>query len=130
MKPPRPENSRISSNFMAMARRESPRMSALMTTFSRPVNSGWKPAPSSINEAPPPALEQPQRAREDGQRENHHRHERRHVEPPVVIERVLEGEGDRGHGIQEQHRTQALGHPVGGIEDGSEKEPERQNARQ
>ncbi len=47
MKRARPENSRISSYFSSTVQRGIPRMAAFKKMFSRPVRSGWNPAPSS-----------------------------------------------------------------------------------
>ena len=50
-------NSTISSNRRSISRRDIPSMTPLMNTFSRPLISGWKPAPSSIRaETRPPTL--------------------------------------------------------------------------
>lgn len=43
-----PENSTIAGSFLSISFRVSPSMTPLMTTFSRPEISGWKPAPSSM----------------------------------------------------------------------------------
>ena len=49
-----PANATISSNTELMSRFERPRIEAFMKMFSRPVSSGWKPAPSSSNAASRP----------------------------------------------------------------------------
>jgi hypothetical protein len=40
-------NATIWSNFRRTSRRDMPRMEPLRKTFSRPVNSGWNPVPTS-----------------------------------------------------------------------------------
>ena len=49
MKSTSPENSTISSNLRAISARLMPRITPFRNTFSRPVRSGWNPAPTSIN---------------------------------------------------------------------------------
>ena len=44
-----PENATISGSFFSISRRVRPSMTPLITTFSRPEISGWKPAPSSMS---------------------------------------------------------------------------------
>ena len=44
----RPENSTIEGSLRSISFRVRPSMTPLMTTFSRPEISGWKPAPSSM----------------------------------------------------------------------------------
>ena len=39
----------MAGSFRSISRRVRPSMTPLMTTFSRPEISGWKPAPSSIS---------------------------------------------------------------------------------
>ena len=42
-----PEKSTISSKILSVSLRRNPRIDAFMYTFSRPVRSGWNPAPNS-----------------------------------------------------------------------------------
>jgi hypothetical protein len=46
-----PEKSTISSNRRAIALRDIPRIDPLRKMFSRPDSSGWKPDPTSSNDA-------------------------------------------------------------------------------
>ena len=48
MKSPSSAKSTISSNRRSTSRRDMPSITPLMNTFSRPLISGWKPAPSSM----------------------------------------------------------------------------------
>src|SRR5664280_65122 len=49
-----PEKSTIASKYWLVCRRDNPRMDAFRNTFSRPVRSPWKPAPSSSSAASRP----------------------------------------------------------------------------
>ena len=75
-----PEKATISSKRAAMSRRPMPRIAALRNTFSRPVSSGWKPAPE---------LEQ-----------------RRH--PPMDVHRALVRLEDAGHALQQRRLARAV----------------------
>jgi len=50
------ENATISSRRSAIRRSDMPWIVPFMNTFSRPVKSGWKPAPSSSIEATLPPI--------------------------------------------------------------------------
>ena len=54
MKSPRPLKSMISSVTDAISLRGRPRIEPFSAMFSRPVMSGWKPAPSSMSDATRP----------------------------------------------------------------------------
>ena len=51
MNGPTPANATMRSSFDAISRRFMPRRDPLRKMFSRPVSSGWKPDPTSINAA-------------------------------------------------------------------------------
>ena len=54
MKSPSSENSTIDSKRSAIAASVMPRIEQLRWMLSRPLNSGWKPAPNSSREATRP----------------------------------------------------------------------------